>query len=163
MDSRPIFYTSNFFSLSVKIGENRVLIKMQLHIDILYTSQIPHTFFFLKEKLPGVLNTKCFNKTNTPFCDEVIQTEIGHLFEHILLEYLCIEKLQKGNRNVAFNGITNWNWQRDKRGVFHISIDAGEEDKEFFYSALGKSISLLESLINSKNTDSNFSLLSVSE
>ncbi|MBI2031617.1 MAG: hypothetical protein HYT08_03290 [Candidatus Levybacteria bacterium] len=148
-------YSSDNFSLFISQKENTTSIKMQLHISILYTSDFPHTLFFLKEKLPGVLNTKCFNERNIPFHHEVTQTEIGHLFEHVLLEYLCREKLSRGNKSIVFNGLTNWNWHQDPKGVFHITIDVGLEDKEIFENALEKSIFLIESLIREGEVQKN--------
>jgi len=80
----------------------------------------------------------------------VRRTEIGHLFEHILLEYLCQEKLLKGFDKAIFSGNTQWNWKREPRGMFHIYINMPYSDTDIFPEALKKSISLAKMILRNE-------------
>lgn len=113
------------------------------------TREYPATFSILQKLLPSILKSRCFNEDNIPFFEEVRGTEIGHLFEHILLEYLCELKLLKGYSNVVFSGTTNWNWYREPRGIFHITIDCTDADWDIFPIALRKSVALLTLIMGS--------------
>ena len=77
---------------------------------------------------------------------EVRKTEMGHLFEHILLEYLCMEKMEEGATDVVYNGVTWWDWQKEQEGSFHIQVDCGLADNITLAKALGKTILLVEGL-----------------
>lgn len=129
---------------------------MVTHYPLINTQDIPHTKQFLKKTFPAVLHSECFNSQNLPFSKEVQQTEIGHLFEHILLEYLCYAKLKNGLSEVSFSGHTDWNWKKETRGTFHITIDIGIEDANILPSSIEKSISLLQNLIQNKQQPISF-------
>lgn len=117
---------------------------MEVFSPILNTREIPETYTTLEQELPSIFTSRCFNENNFPFDEEVNQTEIGHLFEHIILEYLCLLKIEKGAGEAVFSGETNWNWEREKRGIFHIQIHIGQKDNELIVAAIQKSIVLLE-------------------
>lgn len=119
---------------------------MQVKSDIVNTRYLPHTCTLLRETLPSVLRTSCFNDQNLPFNIEVKKTEIGHLFEHILLEYLCLDKFKFGHTKVVFNGRTRWNWLLNKYGSFEINIDAGYKDRNYLLTALEKALILVEKI-----------------
>lgn len=121
---------------------------MEILAPTVTTGVIPHTYILLKKYLPSILKSKCFNDNNYPFDREVKNTEIGHLFEHILLEYLCMQKMAQGFENPVHNGLTSWNWEKDKRGIFHINIDAGHGNGVILKPALEKSISLTMKILN---------------
>jgi hypothetical protein len=112
----------------------------------------------LWQHLPSIFQSKCFNEKNLPFIKEAERTEIGHLFEHILLEYLCALKKEKGEKKNIHNGVTRWNWERDAWGVFHITVDSGSSDKEIFEEAVNLSIKLVLLIFRSayKDTKSGF-------
>ncbi len=116
---------------------------MLSYTSIINTRDIPFTYTILEKQLPSILIAQCFNDEGLPFSQEVKMTEIGHLFEHIMLEYLCILKLANGHSKATFRGETNWNWKRDLRGTFHIHINAGIKHEEIFDEALTNSIELL--------------------
>ena len=117
-------------------------------MDVLYnqvnTTEIPSVYELLRENLPSVLLTTCYNDMNLPFEEEVRNTEIGHLFEHILLEYLCQMKIRKGARRATFAGRTKWNWSRDPMGRFHIHLTCGQNDSDILPEALEKTVSLMK-------------------
>lgn len=118
-----------------------------MNVPIINTNQIPHIVQYLKHAFPSVLTTQCFNDQNLPFSQEVKDTEIGHLFEHILLEELCLLKIQRGSRCATFNGITNWNWVKEPQGTFHIEIDSTYKDADILVEALDKTLKLVEIII----------------
>lgn len=138
-----------FFSLQIKRKKTTTCIDMNLHSPIISTCYLPATVEILKRSLPGIYRSRCFNNRKFSFAKEVLQTEIGHLFEHILLEYLYISKTQCGYTNVIYNGETTWNWLREKRGIFHITINSGYGDEPFFTTALKKTIVLTNTIMQS--------------
>ena len=117
---------------------------MRLLSKQLTTSEIPFTDELLKQHLPNVLRTQCYNDDNLPFSVEVRNTEIGHLFEHVLLEYLCQLKIAKGAAQAEYSGRTKWNWVRDPRGTFSIRLSCGKKDADIFPLALEKTIELMK-------------------
>lgn len=154
MSNNQNFLRSNNFSLKVGIYESKSIICMRLFTDTVNTCNLPHTFETLKQLLPSVLYTECFNDEKLPFHEEVKNTEIGHLFEHVLLEYLCQISMTRGFRKVQFSGFTEWNWKRDPKGTFHITIDAGLEIADIFENAVEKSVKLICLLMQpQKQTD----------
>jgi hypothetical protein len=102
----------------------------------------------VKLYFPKVLETECFNENNLPFSKEILETEMGHLFEHILLEYLCEEKIECGAKRAVFSGRTDWDWYQHPYGTFEIRVNAGTKDEIFFDAALTKSISLFEKILH---------------
>lgn len=150
------------FILSIEHNDSLTNLKMEVLGDIISTSQLPTTYRILKLHLPSILRSKCFNENNYPFSKEVRDTEIGHLFEHILLEYMCLIKTQKGHKRPIHNGLTQWNWQREAKGVFHIQIDSGVEDKAFFVEALTRSIDLTAQIIaQNRHPNESYALVSL--
>ncbi|HEX9061591.1 MAG TPA: hypothetical protein VF941_15530 [Clostridia bacterium] len=120
-----------------------------MHIDRedVTTTDMPYISSLLKKELPTILRSKCFNEGNVPFYKEVLSTELGHLFEHILLEYLCMAKIGMGFKEAVFSGITKWDWNKDPYGTFRIEIDVDNSDLVFLTPALKKTINLFESIL----------------
>ena len=141
------FHVADLFSLKVTYNQQATKIIMALFVPTVNTKEIPHTLETLTRYLPSVLHSTCFNDEKLPFAIEVRSTEIGHLFEHVLLEYLCYFKLLTGHSSAEYSGVTNWNWKKDPWGLFRITIDAGVEDEEIFTKAIEQSIMLLKILL----------------
>lgn len=140
--------TTDFFTLDLKQNKSNLRITMKLFGKEVNTRSLPNTFAILKKELPSVLHTQCFNDDGLPFATEVKKTEIGHLFEHILLEYLCLLKLSSGSRFATFKGNTHWNWERDPWGTFHIDINASARDAHLMPQALDATIKLVNKIIS---------------
>lgn len=138
------------FSVTVFHGLKNTYLTMKILGGNVNTRSIPATYILLEKYLPNVLVSECFNDKKLPFAQEVARTEIGHLFEHILLENMCQEKLAAGYRDAEFNGVTEWDWYIDQFGTFHIRLDAGREDAIFFHRVLGKSAALVNMILNRK-------------
>lgn len=143
-------HRNDLYTLQIYQAKRATNIKMEMIARIYNTQDLPWTISLLKEKLPSIFSSKCFNDNKYSFAREARRTEIGHLFEHILLEYLCKEKIAHGIKNPLHNGWTHWNWEEDALGVFHIKIDSGFTDAEIFDLALIKSIQLLNSVFQAK-------------
>ena len=142
-------YQSSLFNLSLKHRVQTLRIVMNCRTSFLTTDLLPQTHSILKETLPTVLMTECFNDQKLPFDQEARNTEIAHLFEHILLEYLCLEKISDGSSSASFSGRTHWNWIKYPKGSFFITITIEKNDLKLLSPALEQSISLLEKILNS--------------
>lgn len=138
------YHVERLFSLEVLQKTTSTRIIMQSHHKYLNTGYIPFVHEILQRHLPTVLLTKCFNDDDLPFSAEVKHTETGHLFEHILLEYLCQLKIAKGAHRAVFSGRTSWNWVKDPRGKFHIRLTCGMKDADILPLALEKTITLMQ-------------------
>src|SRR5258708_15609960 len=158
MPARPTYFTiqsdtyrfPKLFSLALQQVYDKTFIIMQAFTQEINTYHIPTTYVMLQKHLPSVLKSTCFNDEQLPFFEEVKATEIGHLFEHILLEYLCEGKIALGYEYAVFNGVTNLNWKIDPYGMFHITINAGyREDGEIFADAFEKTITLMKLILRS--------------
>lgn len=115
----------------------------------LNTEDFPSTFTILNHSLPCIFDSRCFNENYLPFSQEVKNTELGHLFEHILLEYLSSIKFKKEEKETVFSGTTQWDFGRLGYGVFIITINTRIKKAQLFKEALQKSILLLEKIIQS--------------
>ncbi len=146
----PYMTQHPYYNLAIRKSANETAITMSLFTNYFHTDSIPSTYDILKKELPTVLKTECFNESGFAFSTEVKNTEIGHLFEHILLEYLCQQKIGNGHTRASFRGLTQWNWRKDEKGTFHITIEAKPEDTLFFKEALEKSVLLLNTILSSK-------------
>lgn len=104
-----------------------------------HTTDLPSTLSVLERSRPEILQADCQNYLGLPFHEEVKDTEVGHLFEHILLGHLAF--LSK--KSSAFEGETRWDWKKDPVGTFHITI---EIDHGVFKKAWGKSATLLNDI-----------------
>jgi hypothetical protein len=138
------FLVDNLFSLDISQKQTSTRIVMQMLYNQVNTREIPHIVELLNAYLPNVLKTQCFNDDGFPFSVEVKHTELGHLFEHILLEYLCQGKIAKGANRASYSGNTRWNWVKDPRGKFHIRLSCGKRDADILPEALEKTISLMK-------------------
>jgi hypothetical protein len=96
------YYIESLFSLHVMQKPSSTKITMQSFGEHVHTGHIPFIEDLLKKYLPTVLLTQCYNDEQLPFAQEVKDTEIGHLFEHILLEYLCQLKSQMVLKKLFF-------------------------------------------------------------
>ena len=145
-------YTSSLFSLSLQPKETLMYMKMQTHSHIINTHDLPDTVKILQKLCPRVLKTKCFNDKNLPFREEVERTEIGHMFEHIVLAHLSEMYSAKGITNVTFNGQTNWNWNVDTRRTFHIYLTPIDMIPSILQEAIHKAIIVTEFVMKSRAT-----------
>lgn len=114
-----------------------------------WTDDFPQTTAILEQHLPSVLNTQCFNEWNLPFAEEVEATSMGHLFEHIALDYLCYDKVSTHHTDARFKGHTRWNWEKFPEGSFLVCLEVAAADQSLLLSALPKTIYLTEQILRS--------------
>ena len=138
--------TSNF-SLLVRSKSHATILILQFFNNAISTKQFPRTLELLKMHAPKVLHTKCFNPSHLTFKKEVVNTELGHLFEHILLSFLCEEKIRAGADRAFFDGVTLWNWSRYPKGNFKIVV-SGRIEKTILHAALLQTIHVIELLLS---------------
>lgn len=148
---KKLSYKSPLFDLKIRQARKAAVIDMIVHGQTINTFDIPHTLNFLEEYYPRVLNTQCFNEKNLPFATEVTQTEIGHLFEHILIDNLCALKIKSGAKSAVYNGLTSWNWQENPYGTFRIWIDSENKDFELLIKGLKITIELTKKLMTEES------------
>lgn len=70
------------------------------------------------ELLPGLARHSCDNDAGRTFAEELADTEVAHLFEHVALELMA----EAGSPR-TLRGETTWDFERDGRGVFHVSLE----------------------------------------
>lgn len=142
-------YTSSLFAFDLHLGSAGCTIEMQVHSPHVTTDSLPQTKAILEQYCPSVLHTKCYNYDNLPFDEEVTATEVGHLFEHILLDFLCDEKVAAGASKACYNGTTSWNWTAFPHGSFTIKITHDEIEAGALHRALQKTIQVVELILES--------------
>jgi len=144
--SIPILSTpSQLVSLSMRSHKNTSRITMKLPEALLTTEHIPNIHSFLLHNLPSIFKSTCYNPENLRFSDEVKKTEIAHLFEHMVLEYLVLTNTHVRNR--FYEGVTSWDWRKEEFGIFHIRLNVGKKDTFLLAVALDKSCKLLSRLL----------------
>lgn len=143
------YHRDRLFSLKIEHHHHKTCIHMKMFTHLVHTKHIPDTHEILCQKLPSIMHCCCFNEDKLPFREEVKNTEVGHLFEHIMLEYLSYYKKLHHNSRKFFNGLTSWNFQKYGQRVFKIFIDVDFLDREIFNASLDDSISLFNTILYS--------------
>lgn len=140
---------SQSFKLNINISDNFSEIVMQLKTPFQSTKTLVHAHEILTENLPEVLSSRCSNKENLPFREKVKNTNLAHLFEHILLQHLANAK-GKNKDNLSYKGMTNWDWRegKDPVGVYRITIHIQKVESQVLKSAIDESTVLFEKIIN---------------
>jgi hypothetical protein len=138
---------SPFFNYLISQRPDHAEITIQFHTSFFTTRELPSTIAILETLLPRIFKHKCFNNYNRSFKKEAEQTELGHLFEHILLEFLCRYKFHEGDTNINLKGLTEWNWEQDPKGIFYISLNSKIEDSYLLTQAVNKTAQIMETII----------------
>ncbi len=108
-------------SIAMENGKARIVVEMR-DPERFLTTDMPHVPSKLLELLPGMRMHKCDNYDDLTFDRECMQTEVGHLFEHLVNE-LQLQMYDDG----SFKGETCWDWTLDPKGVFHILTEYRDE------------------------------------
>jgi hypothetical protein len=74
------------------------------------------------EVLPGLARHRCFNEAGRTFAEELADTEVPHLFEHVVLELMA----EAGSPR-SLKGETEWDFKRDGHGVFRVSLEYDDD------------------------------------
>ena len=114
---------NNYFDLSTFYSGDQLKMIMQTRNAPITTADLPHTYEVVSKIYPEVFKTQCFNSLQLPFSEEIKCTELGHLFEHFLIQSLLDAHIKNNPQiDACIDATTDWNWQRDPRGTFHIHI-----------------------------------------
>lgn len=130
---------------------------MQPHPDYLTTSAHPGLQSFLGSELPSIFTCSCDNPDQNSFAQEVTNTELAHLFEHVLLEYLCDEKISTNTYPVAYSGRTFWGDRDLPKGTFRIKISMSDTEANLLNNALSKAHTLMSKLYTTTNSSKELS------
>lgn len=95
----------------------RLTVRFRHH---LYSGQVRNLSSDLLTMLPTLREHLCFNRGGLPFVEELQDTELGHVFEHIVLALLQ-------QRGLYTRGQTTWNWERDPIGTYQVTINTGKK------------------------------------
>jgi hypothetical protein len=147
MSTAFIDFSTKFYSVTLSTFERKTQIVMHFNTPQVTTHAMPHVARILKSDLPSIYAAKCFNEFNLPFSQEMNATELGHLYEHILLEYLADLTLQHKKVDREYSGITEWNWKTQKKGTFYISVDIGLKDRSILLLGLARANHLIEKIL----------------
>lgn len=72
--------------------------------------------------LPGLRRHECDNGSGRSFVDELADTEVPHLFEHVVMELMA-----KAGSPRSLRGETQWDFRRDGRGIFRVSVEYDDD------------------------------------
>jgi hypothetical protein len=92
--------------------------------DRYLTSQVPHLPRRLFRLMPRLGKHTCHNDAGKTFRQECRETEIPHLFEHLIIE---LQLQAQQNPDDFLSGETEWNWTVDPRGRYHVTVDYENE------------------------------------
>ena len=153
-------YFANCYSTSSAQLSDVCEIHMQVTPEFSSTSQYPHIASFLATHLASIFENKCYNDDNLPFAEEVKNTEMGHFFEHVLLEHLCMEKINAGYPRAHYDGRTYWDTQKHD-GTFLVRVTCPESEHDLLEKALHKTHQLMNQLIGINNQPKRTAVIAV--
>lgn len=72
--------------------------------------------------LPGLERHVCDNGDGKTFAEELADTEVPHLFEHVVMELMA-----KAGSPRSLKGETSWDFKRDGHGIFRVSFEYDDD------------------------------------
>ncbi|HET6498999.1 MAG TPA: hypothetical protein VFH17_08120 [Coriobacteriia bacterium] len=103
------------------------------------TSGLPGIAQAACDELPGLARHRCDCGSPRGIVAELSDTELPHLVEHVALELLALAGFPR-----TISGETTWDFARDGRGVFHVTIRS--HDAAAARSALGEATRIVDAL-----------------
>ena len=88
----------------------------------LRTTGAPEVAERLAAALAGLWRHGCGNTAGRPFIAEALDTEVPHLFEHVVLEVMALAGAPR-----TLRGSTSWDFSRDGQGVFEVTIEHDDD------------------------------------
>jgi hypothetical protein len=107
---------------SVSVGAERVEAVVLSESAPLRTGEIDGLPERALDLLPGLARHGCRHAGGRRLTDELADTEVAHLFEHVTLELMA---LSGSPRTLA--GETRWDWDHDARGTFHVTLQYDDD------------------------------------
>lgn len=83
------------------------------------TSQMPKFKEAVLLRLPELRFHRCDNGQGKSFVDELGDTELAHVFEHMLIEIIS----QMDSKVDGVRGLTTWNWKKNPRWSYCVEIE----------------------------------------
>ena len=74
------------------------------------------------ELLPGLERHVCHNDDGRTFAEELADTEVPHLFEHVVMELMA-----KAGSPRSLKGETSWDFKRDGHGIFRVAFEYDDD------------------------------------
>lgn len=148
--SPPTLVSAIHFQVQCQQRTTTARLETRFDVEAITTRDMPFVVPFLRQTLPEVLDTKCFNPKKLPFIKEVANTEVAHLFEHVILSLLCNEKCRSGVTGAHFRGETRWNWYKYPRGTFQIDLSVTEKESSLLQTVLPRAIEIVDGLLEMK-------------
>lgn len=130
--------------VSINYQKNKVVIDLNLKSIPEYTKDLPDTLSVLEKELPTIFENQCFNGQGKSFYEEAKNTETAHLFEHIILENMCLTKIEHAN-SAVYNGRTFWDKSANNH-CYQIRLNVPLVDWPIFATAFTKSLNLVEKI-----------------
>ena len=103
---------------AIDFQQGKSFIALLVSPDSIKTSQMPGFREAILSKMPELRFHKCDNGLGNSFADELLDTEVAHVFEHVLIE--IISQMDGSVDNIR--GLTTWNWRKDPRWLYRIEI-----------------------------------------
>jgi hypothetical protein len=72
--------------------------------------------------LPGLRGHRCDNGAGMTFPEEMADTEVAHLVEHVAVELMALS-----GSPTTLAGRTEWDFRTDGRGVFRVRLDYDDD------------------------------------
>ena len=91
-------------------------------VEPLRTSSFPGLPARAISLMPGLRGHRCDNGEGLTFVEELADTEIAHLLEHVTVELMALS----GSPD-TLAGRTVWDFAADGRGVFHVRIEYDDD------------------------------------
>lgn len=103
---------------SVTVCSDRVDVIVCVDDDRMRTSMDGAVVTRALEVLPGLAAHRCSSGLPGGFVEEMHDTEVPHLFEHMVLELMA-----KAGSPRDLNGETVWDFKREGHGVFRVTVE----------------------------------------
>jgi Cyanophycin synthase-like N-terminal domain len=88
----------------------------------LRTSSFPGLSERALRLLPGLRGHRCDNGAGMTFIDEMADTEVAHLLEHIAVELMALS-----GSPTTLAGRTEWDFRADGHGVFRVLLEYDDD------------------------------------
>ncbi len=137
------------FSVRAKLNNKQTKMHFRIRSNKVSTASFPKTVEILKKVYPEVLRTNCYNEQGLPFEKEVMNTELAHLFEHILIQKLAYKRYERSGIDKQYSGETEWCCDEDPAKSYSINLNANTEDIDVFPEALTESTKLVNAIMAS--------------
>ncbi|MBA4370526.1 MAG: hypothetical protein C0418_02980 [Coriobacteriaceae bacterium] len=103
---------------AIEVAPGRVEARVSCDVARMRTTDVSGLSGRALEALPGLARHTCDNGLDLPVAEELGDTEVVHLLEHV-----AIELLLRGAPAKDMRGGTRWDFERDGRGAFRLLLE----------------------------------------